>query len=67
MNSSGDQSLYADLRSQAQALDGQDRLRALREEFRIPTKADIRRKTLTRSGSKPFFPIPPHALHVYEY
>lgn len=54
MSSSGDQSSYAGLRSQAQVLDGQDRLGALREEFRIPTKADIRRKTLARPGGKTF-------------
>ncbi|KAI1247888.1 Kynureninase 2 [Eutypa lata] len=38
----------SDLQSQAQTLDSQDSLQAIREEFRIPTKADIKRKTLTR-------------------
>lgn len=45
----------SDLQSQAQTLDSQDSLQAIREEFRIPTKADIKRKTLTRPSESFLF------------
>ncbi|RYP15234.1 hypothetical protein DL765_005873 [Monosporascus sp. GIB2] len=48
MSGSVTQPLYSDLRDQALVLDAEDELRATRDEFRIPTKADIRRKTLYR-------------------
>ncbi len=54
MSNSASQLAYSDLRSQAQVLDGQDHLRATREEFRIPTRADIKRKTLGHEGEPPF-------------
>jgi hypothetical protein len=39
------------LLAQANALDAEDGLRHLREEFLIPTKADLARKTLAREGT----------------
>ncbi|KAI0424270.1 kynureninase 1 [Xylaria sp. FL1042] len=41
-----DVSHLSGLRAQAEALDGEDGLRHLRDEFHIPTIADIKRKTL---------------------
>ncbi|KAI1078477.1 kynureninase [Whalleya microplaca] len=46
MGTSSDRSRFLDLRAQAEVLDGEDGLRHLRDEFRIPTTADIKRKTL---------------------
>ncbi|KAL7627101.1 Kynureninase (L-kynurenine hydrolase) [Parahypoxylon ruwenzoriense] len=46
MCASSDQSLFANLRAQAEVLDGEDRLRHLRDEFLIPTKADVKRTAL---------------------
>ncbi|KAI5928810.1 kynureninase [Camillea tinctor] len=54
MSASPDQSRYAGLRAQAEVLDGEDSLRHLRNEFLIPSHADIQRKTLgqeDRSGN----------------
>ncbi|KAI8954618.1 kynureninase 1 [Xylaria longipes] len=39
-------SRFSGLRAQAEALDGGDDLRHLRDEFHIPTKADVKRRTL---------------------
>ncbi|KAI0013962.1 kynureninase [Xylariaceae sp. FL0662B] len=46
MSTSVDRSRFLDLRAQAEILDGEDGLRHLRDEFRIPTRADIKQKTL---------------------
>ncbi|KAI1384517.1 kynureninase [Hypoxylon trugodes] len=46
MSTSTDQSRFENLRAQAEILDGEDELRHLRDEFHIPTKAEIKRKTL---------------------
>lgn len=54
----------SDLRSQAQTLDSQDNLRAIREEFRIPTRADVKRKTLIHSGEFSFC-VPDPYMHIY--
>ncbi|KAI5859343.1 kynureninase [Durotheca rogersii] len=50
MAASSDQSQYrfANLRAQAEVLDGEDGLRHLRDEFLIPTKEDIKRVTLEK-------------------
>ena len=50
MSVSENQAAFSDLQSRAQALDAEDRIRAVRDEFRIPTKADVKRKTLPRNG-----------------
>lgn len=39
-----------DLEAQAAALDQADDLRHLRDEFVIPTRADIQRQTLAKNG-----------------
>ncbi|KAI0115837.1 kynureninase 1 [Nemania sp. FL0031] len=41
-----DISRFSGLRAQAETLDGEDSLRHLRDEFIIPTKAEVKRKTL---------------------
>ncbi|KAI0976064.1 kynureninase 1 [Xylaria arbuscula] len=41
-----DISRFSGLRAQAEALDKEDALARLRDEFHIPTKADVKRKTL---------------------
>ncbi|KAI1378372.1 kynureninase [Hypoxylon crocopeplum] len=46
MSASSDKSRFSNLRAQADILDGEDGLRHLRQEFLIPTKADIKRRTL---------------------
>ncbi|KAI0382749.1 kynureninase [Hypomontagnella monticulosa] len=46
MSASSDQSRFSNLAAQADILDGEDTLRHLRDEFIVPTKADIRRTTL---------------------
>ncbi|KAI0122584.1 kynureninase [Daldinia grandis] len=46
MCASSDQSHFSNLRAQAELLDGEDDLRHLRDEFHVPTKADIKRTTL---------------------
>lgn len=38
------------MRAQAEVLDREDSLRHLRDEFYVPTKADIRRKTFPAGG-----------------
>ncbi|KAI1431224.1 kynureninase 1 [Xylaria sp. CBS 124048] len=43
---------FPDLRTEADALDEADSLRHLREEFHIPSKADIQRKTLSATGDR---------------
>ncbi|KAK6952827.1 Kynureninase 2 [Daldinia eschscholtzii] len=48
MSASPDQSRFSNLCAQAEILDGEDDLRHLRDEFRVPTKADIRRTTLEK-------------------
>jgi kynureninase len=48
-NSHSDSSINT--RDYAERLDQQDPLKHLRDEFIIPTKADLKRKTLTRSGN----------------
>ncbi|KAH9906755.1 pyridoxal phosphate-dependent transferase [Xylariomycetidae sp. FL2044] len=40
-------SSFQDLRAKAQTLDATNSLRSTRDEFRIPTRADIKRKTLS--------------------
>ncbi|KAJ8127940.1 hypothetical protein O1611_g5694 [Lasiodiplodia mahajangana] len=45
-----DISRFSDLRAQAETLDGEDSLRHLRDEFIIPTKAEVKRKTLAAGG-----------------
>ena len=50
MSVSDNQQFFLDLRSRAQSLDVEHRTRATRDEFRIPTKADVKRKTLPRNG-----------------
>ncbi|KAI1458253.1 kynureninase [Annulohypoxylon moriforme] len=52
MTASTDQSRFSNLRSQAEVLDGEDVLRHLRDEFRIPSKADIKRTTLEDQHQK---------------
>ena len=65
MSVSENQAAFSDLRSRAQALDAEDRIRAVRDEFRIPTKADVKRKTLPRNG-KFRFTFTCHAcVHTY--
>ncbi|KAI8635002.1 kynureninase 1 [Xylariaceae sp. FL1651] len=44
-------SQFSGLRAQAEVLDREDSLRHLRDEYHIPTKADVRRKTLRRGDS----------------
>ncbi|CAJ2506020.1 Uu.00g001500.m01.CDS01 [Anthostomella pinea] len=46
MSSPFDPSRHSSLRAQAEVLDGEDSLRHLRDEFHIPSKADIKRQTL---------------------
>lgn len=43
-------SIAAQSRAHAQALDENDSLKEIRNEFLIPTKADLQRKTLARGG-----------------
>lgn len=45
-----DASRFAGLRAEAEALDKEDHLGHLRDEFHIPTKADVKRKTLLAGG-----------------
>ena len=47
------QSQPLDLEAQAAALDQADDLRHLRDEFVIPTRADIQRQTLAQNGWSP--------------
>ncbi len=47
-------------REYAEGLDNQDSLKHLRDEFIIPTKADLKNKTLAKSGNVP----PPPALKM---
>ncbi|KAI1203202.1 kynureninase 1 [Nemania serpens] len=51
MTSPVDASRFSGLRAQAEVLDGEDGLRHLRGEFHIPTKADVKRKTLQADRS----------------
>ncbi|KAI1816225.1 kynureninase 1 [Poronia punctata] len=46
MASSAGVSRFSDVRAQAESYDKEDSLRHLRDEFNIPTKADVKRKTL---------------------
>ncbi|OTB05006.1 hypothetical protein M426DRAFT_320326 [Hypoxylon sp. CI-4A] len=46
MSASSDQPRLSNLRAQAGTLDGEDGLRHLRDEFRIPTKTELKRTTL---------------------
>ncbi|KAI6091818.1 kynureninase 1 [Hypoxylon rubiginosum] len=48
MGASSDPSRFSSIRSRAEAQDGEDALRHLRDEFQIPTKADIKRPTLEK-------------------
>ncbi|KAI0016947.1 kynureninase [Xylariomycetidae sp. FL0641] len=50
MGASLDPSRYGSLRAQAEVLDREDGLRHLRDEFVIPTKDDIKSKTLARES-----------------
>ncbi len=43
-------SRFPGLRAKAAALDREDSLRHLRDEFHIPTTADVKRKTLPAGG-----------------
>ncbi|OTA60856.1 kynureninase [Hypoxylon sp. EC38] len=52
MSASSDQSRFANIRAQAEILDGEDGLRHLRDEFHVPTKADIKRTTLEHHQQK---------------
>jgi kynureninase len=45
-----DASRFSAVRAQAEVLDEEDSLRHLRDEFHIPTKADVKRKTLLPGG-----------------
>ena len=50
----------------AERLDAQDPLRELRDEFIIPTKADIKRKTLTKTSvCSSSLPAVPFQLTTY--
>lgn len=51
-----DPSIYT--REYAESLDKQDPLKEFRKEFIIPTKADLKRKTLAKSGTND----PPHLV-----
>ncbi|KAI1338058.1 kynureninase [Xylariaceae sp. FL0016] len=46
MDNASNPSLYSELRLQADKLDREDDLHHLKTQFRIPTKADVKRKTL---------------------
>lgn len=45
-----DISRFSGLRAQAEVFDREDSLRHLRDEFHIPTKAEVKRKTLAAGG-----------------
>ncbi|KAH7325747.1 pyridoxal phosphate-dependent transferase [Stachybotrys elegans] len=48
MSNTSQSSLFESLRTKAQSLDAKDSIQHIRNEFIIPTKADIKRKTLQR-------------------
>lgn len=50
----------------AERLDAQDPLRQLRKEFIIPTKSDLKRKTLTKA-SVCFIMFPSNAIQLTTY
>ncbi|KAI1402170.1 kynureninase 1 [Hypoxylon fuscum] len=58
MSASSDQSRFSNLRAQAEILDGEDGLRHLRDEFHVPTKADIKRTTLEQQKQDRNDPAP---------
>ncbi|KAI1781510.1 kynureninase [Hypoxylon cercidicola] len=52
MGASSDPARFSNIRAQAQILDDDDGLRHLRDEFQVPTKADIKRTTLEKQQDR---------------